>query len=143
MSLMVISMLGTVQFRMRCFMWAFSFKYVLRTVYNFDYICPGIESNGYFYGMHSIGSDEVVHVISLIWLITVYNFTCTVNPLYNVSVCSQWFVTLKWICCYKESVVLDRQMSKHVPSKGIIPKYIFYVHVVDIHVHIIFFWILY
>ena len=38
----------------------------------------------------------------------------TVNPLYNVSVCSLWFVTLKWICCYKESAVMDHKMSIHV-----------------------------
>ena len=55
-------------------MWAFSSEYVLRTVYSFAYICPGIENNGYFYGTPSICSDKVVHVIFLIWICTVYNF---------------------------------------------------------------------
>ena len=28
---------------------------------NFNYICPCFETNSYFYGTHSAGSDEVAH----------------------------------------------------------------------------------
>ena len=40
----------------------------------FSYICPGAESNSYFYGMHSIGSDEPAHMSLLILICTVYEF---------------------------------------------------------------------
>ena len=39
---------------------------LIYTVYTFTYICPGAESNGYFYVTHSIGSDAVAHVSLLI-----------------------------------------------------------------------------
>ena len=45
------------------------------TVYTFTYICSGAESNGYFYGTHSAGPDEVAHVSLLILICTVYTFT--------------------------------------------------------------------
>ena len=48
---------------------------------------------------------------SISWLLC---FVSTVDPLYNVSVCSMWFVPLKGICCNKESAVLYRKMSKYV-----------------------------
>ena len=38
----------------------------------FIYICPCAESNGYFYGSHSTGSDEVAHVSLLVRICTVY-----------------------------------------------------------------------
>ena len=31
------------------------------------------------------------------YILKIYS-TCTVNPLYNVCVGPQWFMTLKWIC---------------------------------------------
>ena len=45
-------------------MGVFSSEYVLYILP--PYICPRVESNGYFYGKHNIGSDEVAHVSLLI-----------------------------------------------------------------------------
>ena len=36
----------------------------------------------------------------------------TVNPLYNISVDPQWFMTLKWICCCIDFRYFDHEMRK-------------------------------
>ena len=37
---------------------------------NFTFICPATESNGFFYGSHTIDSDEVAHASLLILICT-------------------------------------------------------------------------
>ena len=50
-----------------------------------------------------------------------YDNGFTVNPLYNDTVCSKLSLTLKWICCYKEILTINRfQHNNHLVKENIV-----------------------
>ena len=73
-SVLVLSRMITSQYPQYRFRWDGSSESSHLNMYclYFTYICPGVESNDYFHGTHSIDSDEMAQVSLLIWICTVY-----------------------------------------------------------------------